>query len=215
MEDKYDGLRELINLGKEKGYLLFDEMKEILLNDIHSSEDLDNIVYLFGDAGIEVINFEQQLEAIKQKIRPKTGENDEDEGPELTAQSLEKTSDPVRIYLREMGTVPLLTRQGEVEIAKRIEKGQRTVLKALSHSPVVVAEILKYGENLKKDELNIKNLLAFNKDERTDEILGKRRRKVLRRINEIGALEAEATKIKKRLSKFKKNSRTYKRLLSQ
>ncbi|MFQ5930050.1 MAG: sigma-70 factor domain-containing protein, partial [Acidobacteriota bacterium] len=140
MEDKYDGLTELINLGKEKGYLLFDEMKEMLRNDIDSLEDLDNIVNLFGDAGIEVINFEQQLDAIKQKIRPKRREDDRDEEPELTVQSLEKTSDPVRMYLREMGTVPLLTRQGEIKIAKRIEKGQRTVLKALSHSPVVVAE---------------------------------------------------------------------------
>ncbi|MFQ5929241.1 MAG: RNA polymerase sigma factor region1.1 domain-containing protein, partial [Acidobacteriota bacterium] len=140
VEEKYDGVRELINLGKEKGYLLYDEVNDILPDDIHSSKDLDNIFYLFGDAGIEVIDSEQQLEVVKQKIRPKAEEDDEDEEPDLTAQSLEKTSDPVRMYLREMRTVPLLTRQGEVEIAKRIEKGQRTVLKALSHSPVVVAE---------------------------------------------------------------------------
>ncbi|MDA2927306.1 RNA polymerase sigma factor RpoD, partial [Acidobacteria bacterium AH-259-G07] len=140
IEEKYDGVRELMNLGKEKGYLLYDEVNDILPDDIHSSKDLDNIFYLFGDAGIEVIDSKQQLEVVKQKIHPKT---DEDEERDLTAQSLEKTNDPVRMYLREMGTVPLLTREGEVEIAKRIEKGQRTVIKALSRSPVVVAEILK------------------------------------------------------------------------
>ncbi|MDA2938193.1 RNA polymerase sigma factor RpoD, partial [Acidobacteria bacterium AH-259-A15] len=89
IEEKYDGVRELMNLGKEKGYLLYDEVNDILPDDIHSSKDLDNIFYLFGDAGIEVIDSEQQLEVVKQKIHPKT---DEDEEPDLTAQSLEKTN---------------------------------------------------------------------------------------------------------------------------
>ncbi|MDA2939279.1 RNA polymerase sigma factor RpoD, partial [Acidobacteria bacterium AH-259-A15] len=212
IEEKYDGVKELMNLGKEKGYLLYDEVNDALPDDIKSSKDLDSIFYLFGDAGIEVIDSKQQLEVGEQKMRPKA---EEAEATDLIAESFQKTHDPFRMYVREMGRTALLTREGEVEIAKRIEKGQRTVIKALSHSPVVIAEILKYGENLKKDELTIKNLVAFNKDERTDEILGKRRRKVLRRINEIGALEAEATKIRKRLSKSKKNSRAYKRLLSQ
>ena len=140
---------------------------------------------------------------------------DKDQKPNSTAASWEKTNDPVRIYLREMGTVPLLTRQGEVEIAKRIEKGQKSVIKALSRSPVVVSEISKYGAKLRENGLNIKHLVQLNKDELTDEILEKKRKRVLKQIDEIVTLEAEAAKVRKQLRKSKKNSKKYKRLLSQ
>ena len=212
IEEKYDGVRELINLGKEKGYLLYDEVNDILPDDIDSSKDLDSIFYLFGEAGIEVIDSEQELDAVKRKIRSKAAAEG-DQG--VAAESLEKTNDPVRMYLREMGTVPLLTRQGEVEIAKRIEKGQKSVLKALSRSPVVVAEISKDGDRLRKNCLNIKSLIKFSEDELTDEILKKRRRLVLRRINKIVALEEEAAKVRKRLRRAKKDGKAHKRLLSQ
>ena len=214
IEEKYDGVKELINLGKEKGYLLYDEVSDALPDDINSSKDLDSIFYLFGDAGIEVIDSEQQLDVVKQKTRPKA-EGDEDDEPDLTADSLEKTNDPVRMYLREMGTVPLLTREGEVEIAKRIEKGQKTIIKALSRSPVVVNEIFEYRDQLKRDELQIKGFVEFHEEELTEEILKKRRRQVLRKINDINHLDAEATKIRRRLARSKKDGRTYKRLLSQ
>ncbi len=214
IEDKYDGVKELINLGKEKGYLLYDEVNDILPDDIHSSEDLDNIFYLFGDAGIEVIDSEQQFEAVDKKIGPKS-DDDDDQDVDLVSESLEKTNDPVRMYLREMGTVPLLTREGEVEIAKRIEKGQKTVLKALSRSPVVVAKILDSAEELRKSTLNIKSFVNFNDDEITDEMIQARLEDVLRRIEEVAHLEDEASKVRKRLRKVKKESDERKRLLSQ
>jgi len=132
-----------------------------------------------------------------------------------TAESLEKTNDPVRMYLREMGTVPLLTRQVELEIAKRIEKGQKSVIKALSRSPVVVGEISKYGDQLRKNTLRIKSLVKFSEDEITDQILTRRRRLVLRRVNQITALEKEAVKVRRRLRRAKKSGKTYKKLLSQ
>ncbi len=215
IEEKYDGVRELINLGKEKGYLLYDEVNDVLPDNINSSKDLDSIFYLFGDAGIEVIDSEQQLEAVKRKIQSKSAEGDEDQEPDSIAERLEKTNDPVRMYLREMGTVPLLTRQGEVEIAKRIERGQKSVIKALSRSPVAVGEISKYGERVKENTLSIKSLVQLTEDELTDEILGKRRKVVLKRIGEIAALEEEAVKVRKLLKKSKKDSKKYKRLLSQ
>ncbi len=140
---------------------------------------------------------------------------DKNQKPNSTAASWEQTNDPVRMYLREMGTVPLLTRQGEVEIAKRIEKGQKSVIKALSRSPVVVSEISKYGAKLRENGLNIKHLVQLNKDELTDEILEKKRKRVLKQIDEIVTLEAEAAKVRKQLRKSKKNSKKYKRLLSQ
>jgi len=214
IEDKYDGVKELINLGKEKGYLLYDEVNDVLPDDIHSSEDLDNIFYLFGDAGIELIDSEQEFESVQKKIGTKTEAEDEDQDVDLASESLEKTNDPVRMYLREMGTVPLLTREGEVEIAKRIEKGQKTVLKALSRSPVVVAEILNYGDQLTQAKIGIKNFVNFSEDELTDEILEARLVDVLARLGEIANLEGEACKIRKRLRKATKETPEYKRMLS-
>ena len=213
IEEKYDGVKELINLGKEKGYLLYDEVNDVLPDDIKSSKDLDSIFYLFGDAGIEVIDSEQQLEAVKRKSRSKS--TGEDGQPDPAAETLEKTNDPVRMYLREMGTVPLLTRQGEVEIAKRIEKGQKGVIKALSRSPVVVGEISKYGEKLRENGLSLKHLVQVNDEESSDGVLEKRRKSVLKRIDEITVLEGEAAKVRKQLEKSKKESKKYKRLLSQ
>ena len=89
---------------------------------------------------------------------------------DLTPGALEKTNDPVRMYLREMGTVPLLTREGEVEIAKRIERGQLRVLKALSRSPIVIREIIAIGEDLKRGVRSIKEIVAFDEEEITEEI---------------------------------------------
>ena len=215
IEEKYDGVKELINLGKEKGYLLYDEVNDVLPDDINSSKDLDSIFYLFGDAGIEVIDSEQQLGSVKRKSRSKS--TGEDGQPNPAAETLEKTNDPVRMYLREMGTVPLLTRQGEVEIAKRIEKGQKSVIKALSRSPVVVGEISKYGEKLRENGLSVKHLVQVNDndEESSDGVLERRRKSVLKRIDEITVLEGEAAKVRKQLAKAKKESKKFKRLLSQ
>jgi len=213
IEEKYEGIKELISLGKEKGYLLYDEVNDILPDDIDSSKDLDSIFYLFGDAGIEVIDSEQQLETSKRKIRSKAA-GEEAESTSVS-EGLEKTNDPVRMYLREMGTVPLLTRQGEVEIAKRIERGQKNVLKALSRSPIVVAEIVDYTEGLRKRTVNIKTLVQFKEEELTDSILERRRKKVIKKIDEISALDKQADKVRKQITKTKKNTKKYKRQLSQ
>ena len=155
-EDKYNEVQKLIDIGKEKGYLLYDEVSDLLPPEITASaEDLDDLFAAFVAAGIEVIDTEDQGFAGLDKI---PGENKfERDAPEgdieldLTPGAMETTNDPVRIYLREMGTVPLLTRDGEVEIAKRIERGQLTVLKSLSRSPVIVREIISIGDQIKKD----------------------------------------------------------------
>ncbi len=212
LEDKYEGVKDLLVLGKEKGYLLYDEVNDSLPDDIQSPEELDAIFELFGDAGVEVIDSEQQFDATQRQSRPKAGVVGR---AEVAEESLEKTNDPVRMYLREMGTVPLLTREGEVEIAKRIEKGQKTVQKALSRSPVVVAEIQRHADELKEGRVNIKNFVLFVEDEITEELLLRRRRSVLRLISEVRKLETEAGKIRIRLRRAKKDTANYKRLLSQ
>src|SRR2546430_15939993 len=106
--------------------------------------------------------------------REEAEEAGEDVELDLTPGAMEKTNDPVRMYLREMGTVPLLTREGEVEIAKRIERGQLRVLKALSRSPIVIRELLAMGEDLKKGVRSIKEVVTFDEEEITDEILQNR-----------------------------------------
>ena len=138
--------------------------------------------------------------------------NDEHREPDLKAEGLEQIDDLVRVYLRKMGAVPLLSREGEIEIAKRLEKGCKSVLKALSRSPVVVGQIAKYGGELRSGDLNIRNLVECGKDEVKEKLLEKRRRWVLRRIDEITRLEVESEKIRRRLRRCKKRSKTYKRL---
>ncbi len=130
IEEKYDEVRQLINIGKEKGYLLYDEVNELLPSEITSSDELDDLFNTFGSAGIEVIDSDQKY-ARDDKPIDRTAEGSEELELDLTPGALDKTNDPVRMYLREMGTVPLLTREGEVEIARRIERGKLAVIKSI------------------------------------------------------------------------------------
>src|SRR5437667_107182 len=168
LEEKYDEVQKLIDIGKEKGYLLYDEVSDLLPPEISSSaEDLDDLFSAFGTAGIEVIDTDDQSFAGLDKVagEKKFEEQPEDIELDLTPGALEKTNDPVRMYLREMGTVPLLTRDGEVEIAKRIERGQMTVLKSLSRSAVIVREIIALGDQLMTDPSIIKDILQVSEQE--------------------------------------------------
>src|SRR5439155_1437296 len=174
-DNKYDDrVQKLIDIGKEKGYLLYDEVSDLLPPEIGASAgDLDDLFSAFGTAGIEVIAAADQNFAALDKTPGEKKFDTEaiEEGIELdlTPGALEKGSDPVRMYLREMGTVPLLTRAGEVVIAKRIERGQFTVLKVLSRSPVIVREIITLGDQLKRDPGIIKDILRFSDEELNDE----------------------------------------------
>src|SRR6195256_1699202 len=189
LEEKYDGVQKLIDIGKEKGYLLYDEVSDLLPPEISSSaEDLDDLFSAFGTAGIEVIDTNDQNFAPLDKIpsvKKFDGDQPEDMELDLTPGALEKTNDPVRMYLREMGTVPLLTRDGEVEIAKRIERGQLAVLKSLSRSTVIVREIISLGDHLKKDPSIIKDLIQFSDEELTDEKVEQKLEETLVTIEEI------------------------------
>ena len=148
LDDKYDDIKKLIDAGKEKGYLTYDQVNDLIPHDVHSPEDLDDLLTTIGTQGIDVLEGPAKLpsSALEKKFE-EVEEAGEDVELDLTPGTLEKTNDPVRMYLREMGTVPLLTREGEVEIAKRIERGQNRVLKALSRSPIVIRELLAMGVN--------------------------------------------------------------------
>jgi RNA polymerase primary sigma factor len=214
IEEKYDEVKELILMGKERGYLLYDEVNDLLPEGICSSDELDSIFSLFGSAGIEVIDTEQKFQD-DSKREDKREENAGEESEfDFSALNLDKTNDPVRLYLREMGTVPLLSREGEVEIAKRVEHGQRVILKALSRSPLVVQEILNVGEQLKKKQISIRDVVPFNEDEITEEKLEEKAVAVLDVIESIRKHERAAHKIRLKLSHCRKKSRLYKKHLS-
>ena len=139
--------RQLINIGKEKGYLLYDEVNELLPSEITSSDELDDLFNTFGSAGIEVIDSDQKYLRDEKPI-DRTAEGAEELELDLTPGALDKTNDPVRMYLREMGTVPLLTREGEVEIARRIERGKLAVIKSISRTPLVAKKVIVLGDQL-------------------------------------------------------------------
>ena len=191
-DNKYDDrVQKLIDIGKEKGYLLYDEVSDLLPPEIGASaEDLDELLSAFGTAGIEVIAAADQnfagLDKISGEKKFDTEATEEGIELDLTPGALEKANDPVRMYLREMGSVPLLTRDGEVEIAKRIERGQLTVLKVLSRSPVIVREIITVGDQLKRDPSIIKDILRFSDEELTDERIEEKHQQTIHLIEQIG-----------------------------
>jgi RNA polymerase primary sigma factor len=181
IDDKFEGeLDSLIEVGKEKGYLTYGDVNDILPDEIGSADDLDDLITTIGTQGIDLLD------------SPKFGadkdfelEEGEDVELDLTPGTLEKTNDPVRMYLREMGTVPLLTREGEVEIAKRIERGQLRVLKAISRSPIVIREIVALGEDLKRGVRNVKEVVIFDEEELTEEVVQARVKATVARIDAL------------------------------
>jgi RNA polymerase primary sigma factor len=183
IEDKYEeDIQKLIDAGKEKGYLTYNEVNDLIPGDLHSPDDLDDLLTTIGTQGIDVLEGGPKFGADKFESE---GEEGEDVELDLTPGTLEKTNDPVRMYLREMGTVPLLTREGEVEIAKRIERGQLRVLKAISRSPIVIREIVALGEDLKRGVRNIKEVVIFDEEEITEEILQARIRVTIGRVDTL------------------------------
>jgi RNA polymerase primary sigma factor len=179
IDDKFEhDIDTLIEVGKEKGYLTYGDVNDMLPEEIGSADDLDDLITTIGTQGIDLLD------------GPKFGadkdfelEEGEDVELDLTPGTLEKTNDPVRMYLREMGTVPLLTREGEVEIAKRIERGQLRVLKAISRSPIVIREIVALGEDLKRGVRNVKEVVVFDEEELTEEVVQTRVKATVVRID--------------------------------
>ncbi len=210
IEEKYDEVRQLISIGKEKGYLLYDEVNELLPAEITSSDELDDLFNTFGSAGIEVVDSEKTYRDEKQFDR--TGEGSDELELDLTPGALDKTNDPVRMYLREMGTVPLLTREGEVEIARRIERGKLSVIKAISRTPTVAKNIISMGDQLRAGERTIRELVTFQEDELTDDRVEDRAREVLRQIDAVRKARAVCQKCDEKLAGIlKKDKRKYRR----
>jgi RNA polymerase primary sigma factor len=208
IEEKYDQVRQLINMGKERGYLLYDEVNDLLPAEVHSSEEIEDLLSTFECYGIYVyedVSSAKAARAAAESAEISDTKSKEEVTPEeveldLTPGTMEKTNDAVRIYLREMGTVPLLTREGEVAIAKRIERGQMLVLKTISRSPIMLKEILAIGEELRKCTRSIKEIVQFDDAELTDAKIENKTRQTLRIIDKIEKFYQTALKQAEKLN---------------
>jgi RNA polymerase primary sigma factor len=214
LEEKYDAVRQLIAIGKERGYLLYDEVNDSLPAEVHSSEEIDDLLTTFERNGIEIYEDQASAKAARAvEVSTNPGEregaekSDGHEGEsdlDLTPGSLEKTNDPVRMYLREMGTVPLLTREGEVTIAKRIERGQLVVMKSVTRSPIVIKELIAVGDDLRKGGRSIKEIVQFDDEELTEEKIANKTKQTLKHIEKIAKLYDTGLKQAAKLEKTPK-----------
>jgi RNA polymerase primary sigma factor len=215
LEEKYDAVRQLIAIGKERGYLLYDEVNDSLPAEVHSSEEIDDLLTTFERNGIEIYEDQASAKAARAvEVSVEGGDHeakeDAHEGEtdlDLTPGSLEKTNDPVRMYLREMGTVPLLTREGEVTIAKRIERGQLVVMRSITRSPIVIKELIAVGDDLRKGVRSIKEIVQFDDEELTEEKIANKTKQTLKSIDKIAKLYETALKQAAKLEKTPKSKR--------
>src|SRR6266403_1574433 len=163
IEEKDDVMDRLLQLGGDKKFLSYDDLNRELPENVVSPDDIEDVLQKLDASNIHVADSDERL--IEQAAAIAT--DDEDGGDEdleldLSAGALEKTNDPVRLYLREMGVVPLLTREGEVAIAKRIERGQLKTQKSIARSPIAVKELLRIGEELEAGTANIREIVTFS-----------------------------------------------------
>src|ERR1700693_711650 len=218
IEEKYDQVRQLIAIGKERGYLLYDEVTAILPPEVHSSEEIDEMLSALERYGINLYEDATSAEAagdaaeaadpraLGQKEEPTT------EGSELdlTQLTLDKRSDPVRLYLREMGTVPLLTRESEVVLAKRFERGHLLVLKTITRAPLILKELLQVGKDLRNNSRSIKETVHFDDEDLSEEKIETKAKDTLKKIDKIAALYLLATKQAAKLQSVpRSNKRSY------
>ena len=203
-QENHSKARDLLQLARKRGYLLADELNALLAVSDDRSDELDELMSLLERDGIEI----HEDAARAPGATPETllgsdaGENTPADARvfEHAGEPSEAMADPVRLYLREMGTVPLLTREREVEIAKRMERGQRLVLKTLSRSPVILKELIAVGEDLRRGAVPIKALVHFDEEELTEKKIENKTRETLQVISQIeklrGTVQDRAVQIK-------------------
>jgi RNA polymerase primary sigma factor len=211
VEDKYTTVKQLVELGKEKGYLLYDEIYESLPEEVVSLPDeLDEIYIRFADLGIDVIDRPERYQN-RDDFESSASEFDkkEDETTEFGLTTHEKTNDPVRMYLREMGTVPLLDREGEVEIAQRIEQGEWMIYEALCENPVVLRELLRLNELATRDKRILRELVSADPDEPLDPKASDRIRGNLKIFEQIAGNDHDIQELRKRQKRCKPEGEKY------
>ena len=203
LQKEDDRVRNLISLGKERGYVIHDEVNEALPAETRTSAEMDNLFSALEQNHVHVYEDASGAKAARGLAgNSEHGEfeeredsaHDEEVAADETVHFEDKTSDPVRLYLREMGSVPLLKREDEVAIAKRMERGHDLVLKTISRSPLVLKELIEIGRDLRKGTRSIREIVQFDEEELTAEKIEKKTRLTLRTIDKIEKLYAVGLK---------------------
>jgi RNA polymerase primary sigma factor len=206
IEEKYPEVQLLFKAGKDKGYLLYEEIHTILSDEVTAvPQDLEEIYSRIFDMGVEIVTDPDRAARRRAALEAETAEE--------AREAVEKTNDPVRMYLREMGTVKLLDREGEVRIAKRIEQGEAKIYQALANNPIVLEEILKLLENAGRDSRMVNELVNLSEeDEEMDDRATRRIEGVLGSFKKIGALDKDIKKMKFKSRTIKKGTKALARI---
>ena len=197
-EMESEEFKKLISLGEAKGFLTYDDVNDILPSDIVSSDQIDDIIMLFGEKNIDIIDTDKGEKLLVKKVTDERIEVKEEELLDIMS-TVGKTGDPVKMYLREMGLVSLLSREGEVEIAKKIEEGEREVMDSIFGVAASVKAVVDIGEKLKSGDLRIKSIVANLEDEDgfVEEDMHKER--VQKLIDRITALDKKNDNLRRKL----------------
>src|SRR5262249_37548210 len=199
---------------KERGYLLYDEVNESLPAEVNSSQEIGDLLSILEREGIEI--YEDLATANEARLTANAAEGPEAKLKEELAAEADldlsvvvdaKSQDPVRVYLREMGSVPLLTREGEVVIAKRIERGQHVVMKGITRSPIVIKELIAVGDDLRKGARSIKEIVQFDDEELTEARIANKTKQTLKYMDRIAELYETSLKQATKLAETAKSKK--------
>ncbi len=193
-------VRELIDLGKEKGYLTYEEVNNALPSEVVSPDQMDDLMMMFGEENIEIVDAVQKVRIPPEPDQPRPEGEAEREEKSAYDSGIGQSNDPVRVYLREMGAVSLLTREGEVEIAKRIEQGQEDMLRAVLNSPIAVEDILSLGDAILKGKVRVRDVVKDLDEEDIEADEERRRREILRSMSKIRRMITNVQKIRRALN---------------
>jgi RNA polymerase primary sigma factor len=217
LEEKYDPVRTLISLGKERGYLLHDELNSALSADDHSLEEFDGLVSIIEQCGIDLYDDAASANAARAAVEiaegadtaaaPKDDLPAEEVELDLSVTTADRTEDPVRLYLREMGSVPLLKREGEVAIAKRIERGKMLVRKTISRSPLVIEELRALAADLRHGTRSITEIIHFDQGGLAEGDMETATRRTLQTLDKIAGLYATGLKQAAKLERLPKSNK--------
>jgi len=195
-----DQVNQLIDMGKEKGFLTYEEVNSILPSDVVSPDQIDDLMIMFGEMDIEVVEGTQKVRISKSKLQKTSEEIGIEAERGLQQAPFEKINDPVRMYLREMGSVSLLNRDEEVEIAKRIEEGEKEIADVALNAPFIIRELISIGEKLKSDKISVREIIRDLDNEEIDVDEEHYKKKLLSSIEKIRRSEQKQLELQKKLA---------------
>jgi RNA polymerase primary sigma factor len=194
-------VKKLIDLGKEKGYLTYDDVNDMLPAEVVSPDQIDDVMSIFGEMDIEVVDANQRVTLAAGEDLAEEEEEEKEIELDGDGDVVGKTGDPVRMYLREMGTVSLLSREGEVEIAKKIEEGEKRVIHEVLSSPLALTYVLDLGEKLAQHEIRVREIIKEEGEEDSEDFEEEEvhEKRLLDQIGKIRRLWNDREKIKRQL----------------